>query len=67
MIPSPGRSQEQSLHGTGLHDPLYVIVKLAPNRTPFTRGLVTYVPRKRYFRVTPPKTGKNSSLPPAIG
>ena len=39
-IPSPGRSPKQSLPGIGLHDPLYMVGKLAPNSTHFTRGLV---------------------------
>ena len=44
-IPSPGMSPEQSLRGaSGGQDYIipYVVGRLGPSRTPFTRGLVKY-------------------------
>ena len=45
---------------------LYMLGKLAPNSTHFTRGLVEYAPGRGYFRAAPSQNGENfaSSSPP---
>ena len=37
----------------------YMVGKLAPNSTHFTRKLVKYIPGRAYFRAVPSKTGTN--------
>ena len=52
-IPSPGRSPKQPL--PGIKD--YMIGKLAPNSTHFTRGFVKYVSGRGHFRGVPSQNG----------
>ena len=54
---SPGRSPKQPLSGIGLHDPLHMVGKLAPNPTHLTRGFGKYVPGRSYFRAFPSQNG----------
>ena len=63
-IPSPGRSPKQPLPGIGLHNPLYMVGKLAPSSTHFTRGLVKYVPGRDYFRAVPSIDGDKFATSP---
>ena len=46
----------------------YMVGKLAPNSTHFTKGLVKYVPGRGYFRAVPSQNGDNfvTSPPPPI-
>ena len=45
----------------------YMVRKLAPNPTHFTRGLVTYVPGRGYFRAVPSQNGdKFVTSPPPL-
>ena len=48
---------------------LYMVGKLVPNSTHFTRGLVKYAPGRGYFRAVPSQTGDKfatSSTPPIV-
>ena len=46
--------------GRGYNDSVpYMVGKLAPDATHFTRGLVKYIPGRGYFRAVHPKTGIN--------
>ena len=44
----------------------YIVDKLSPNRTPFTRGLVKYVPGMGYFNAVPSQTGEKYQHLPNI-
>ena len=68
-IPSPGMPSEQPFPGIGLND-LYIVGKVAPSSTHFTRELVKNVsargfsyaisPKTRIFYDTPPQSFNDS-------
>ena len=66
-IPSPARSPKQPLPGKGLRHP-HMVVKLAPNSTHLTRGLVKYIPGRGCFYAVPSQNGEKllHPLPPSI-
>ena len=65
MISSPGRSPNSPFRGND-YKILYMIGKLAPNSSHFTRGLVKYVPGRGYFRAVSSQNGDKlvTSAPP---